>query len=78
LGLTETGRLGTPGDESLLTNVELILQEQFEELAVIEVVAACFLKAQLQRGGQTAQTQLIEGLSQLGVHVKMSPPTTDP
>ena len=49
---------GAPINHTLLAHIEFILQEQFEKLQMIEVIAACFLKAYLQAAGQSAQAQL--------------------
>ena len=58
--VTEVGCFGAPGYHALFTYVEFVLQEQFKELQVIEVIAAGFLQAYFQAGSQSAQAQLAQ------------------
>ena len=60
--IAEVGSFGAPLNHSLLAYVQLVLQKQFEELHVIEVIAACFLQAYFQTACQSAQAQLPQGV----------------
>jgi len=53
--ITEGGAFGASFDGALLTDVEFVLKDEFEELFVCEVVADGFLKPHVEAGGQTAQ-----------------------
>ena len=64
---TEGGGLGATLDLSLFAGVEFVLQEQFEELQVIELVAPCFAQAQVETGGQSAQPELAQGVLQVWI-----------
>jgi hypothetical protein len=46
----------------LMPDVEFVLEEEFEELFVGEVVASGFLQAQVERRGEAAEAQFLEGL----------------
>jgi hypothetical protein len=56
----ELGGDGAAGDLALLADVELVLQDQFEELAVGEPVRGGFLQPQRERLGECRQPQLLE------------------
>jgi len=66
--VAEICRFGAPGYHALLAYAQFVLQEQFEELQVIEVIAAGFLQAYFQAGSQSAQAQLAQGVIQVCVY----------
>jgi hypothetical protein len=60
--LAEGGGFVPAGDHALMSDVEFVLEEEFEELFVGEVVASGFLQAQVERRGEAAEAQFLEGL----------------
>ena len=73
LRLAEPGRLQAAGDQPLLTHGQLVGQHQFQELGVVQAVGRRLLQAHFQRLGHPAQTQLLQTLSQFGVHRACDP-----
>jgi hypothetical protein len=59
---TEGGGFVATGDHALMSDIEFVLEEEFEELFVGEVVASGFLQAQVESRGEAAQAQFLEGL----------------
>ena len=54
---------------ALLAHAQLVLQEQFEELHVIEAIAACFLQGRTSRlQVSLTQTQLAQGVLYVRIH----------
>ena len=49
--LSECSGLVSPRDHALLAHVQFVLQEQFKELSVCQIVASGFLQAQVEAGG---------------------------
>ena len=60
LHFAEGGGLHAAVDQSLAANQQFVLQDQFQELGVAEVVAGRFLQAHLQRLGQAREAKLLE------------------
>lgn len=52
LEFTEAGGLHTTGDEPVIADEQLILEHEFQELGVSEVIAGRFLKSNVERAGQ--------------------------
>ena len=66
--LVELSGLGAPFDEALLAHVEFVLQEQFEELRVGELMGGRFLEPQFQAGEQPGEQQFAGGVWEGVIH----------
>src|SRR6185295_5227086 len=55
---TEVSGLGSPLHAALMANIHLILEDQFQELAVAESTGGGLLKANIQGLGQARKPQL--------------------
>ena len=60
--IAKGGAFGAPLDGALFADIEFVLEDQFEELFVREVVADRLLKPQVEAGSETAEAQLRECL----------------
>ena len=58
--VAEGRTLGASFDGALLADIEFVLEEEFEELLVGEVVADGFLKPQIETGGKSAEAELLQ------------------
>jgi hypothetical protein len=61
LEIGELGQLFAPLQASLGANVEFVLEEQFEELAVGKAVGGGLLEAEFQSSSQAGKAQLATG-----------------
>ena len=68
LQFAELGRLHAAVDLPLLADEQFVLQDQFQELGVAELVAGRFLQADVERLGQARQAQLAQGGLQTIIH----------
>lgn len=59
LQFTELRRFHAALDLPLLADQQLILQDQFQELRMVELMASRFLQADIERLGQPRQSQLV-------------------
>ncbi len=68
VGIAEAGRALAFFDQALLTHVELVLEDQFQELLVRQLMSPGLLQAQFETGQQTGQAQLTGVLGEVWVH----------
>ena len=61
LDFAEGGRLHATIDQPLVADHQLVLQDQFQELGVAQVVAGGFLQSHVERLGQAREPQLTQG-----------------
>ena len=66
--LAEASGLDAPVQLPLAAHDQFVLQDQFQELGVVEMVAGRFLQAHVQAFQQPGQAQLLQGLGQRFVH----------
>ena len=52
---------------SLVTDVEFVLEDEFQELGVGELVGGSFLQSGRQALAKAGETELLEGVKQSGV-----------
>ena len=71
--LAEGGRLQPAGDQPFLAYGHFVGQHEFQELGMVQAVGRRLLQADIQRLGHPAQTQLLQILSQFGVHRGCAP-----
>ena len=64
LELAKGSRLDPPADEPIRTHDQFVLQDQFQELGMGQLVAGCFSEPNLQRFGQPGQPQLLQRRAQ--------------
>ena len=60
LQLAKRRRFDTPGELTILADQHFILQNQFQELDVRQVVAAGFLQTNFQRLGQARESKFLQ------------------
>src|SRR5579862_2338977 len=61
----KVGGFGAPGQHALVADVEFILKDEFEELAMAEAAGRGFLQAQVQGLHQAGEAQLTKGSLEL-------------
>jgi hypothetical protein len=61
----EVGGFGAASQHPLVTHVQLILQDEFEELAVAETTGGGFLQTHVESLQETGETELAEGALEL-------------
>src|SRR5512135_131648 len=68
LQVAEGGGLFAPLQQALSPDVEFVLQEQFQELSVRQLVGGGFLHPQVQAGSQTGEPKLATGFFEVRSH----------
>jgi hypothetical protein len=68
LQITEAGERSSAFELAMITNGNLVLEDEFKEVEVCESVGLGFLEANIQRAGQARKAKLSKGRSKVIVH----------
>jgi hypothetical protein len=73
LEIEEAGVLGPPFELPLVSDSELVLEDQLQEFDVAEPTGLCLLEPDLERLGQPREPQLPEDRAEMITHGKEAP-----
>jgi len=66
--IAETGCARPTSHHAFVTDRQFVGEEEFQKLGIVEVIGCSLLESNVQRGGQAAESQLLEHIREFCVH----------